>query len=167
MTFCLIVDFQPSESKTSSFVLLKSPSIIIASLGIIVASLIWSILDPTLEPHLREVSGSYCQPSSNPRLCSYKHTVMVSKVCETGCGFPMMIVNLVYLKLGIHRECQPLCWLQFKTLQVHAFYLFLFTVWPWSRVNWSSVLSHVCILCHILTYLGLGCWQMCKHFIFL
>lgn len=47
-------NFQPSESKISSYVLLKSPSIIIASFGIVVASLIWSILDPTLEPHLRE-----------------------------------------------------------------------------------------------------------------
>lgn len=62
------VAFQQSESKTSSFVLMKSPSIIVASLGIIVASLIWSILDPTLEPHLREVSMS-----TEPQ--SYHYTV--------------------------------------------------------------------------------------------
>ncbi|XP_062591163.1 MFS-type transporter SLC18B1-like [Saccostrea cucullata] len=46
--------FEQSESSTSSLTLLKSPSIIVASLAIIVASFIWSILDPTLEPHLRE-----------------------------------------------------------------------------------------------------------------
>ncbi|KAK3088776.1 hypothetical protein FSP39_023627 [Pinctada imbricata] len=47
-------DYQQSESNISSMVLFRSPTVIIVSLAIVVAAFIWSILDPTLEPHLRE-----------------------------------------------------------------------------------------------------------------
>ncbi|KAK3578255.1 hypothetical protein CHS0354_011578 [Potamilus streckersoni] len=42
------------EEDVSTWALLKTPSSIIASLAILVSAAIWSILDPTLEPHLRQ-----------------------------------------------------------------------------------------------------------------
>ncbi|KAL3889785.1 hypothetical protein ACJMK2_002113 [Sinanodonta woodiana] len=42
------------EEDVSTWALLKTPSSIVASLAILVSAAIWSILDPTLEPHLRQ-----------------------------------------------------------------------------------------------------------------
>jgi MFS family permease len=47
------MDPEPSESMWK---LVRVPPIFVLSLVIIVASNTWSFLDPTLEPHLREVS---------------------------------------------------------------------------------------------------------------
>lgn len=45
------------EKKTGSLLeLIQVPSVIMISLVVVVISNIWGFLDPTLEPHLREVS---------------------------------------------------------------------------------------------------------------
>lgn len=45
------------EKKTGSLLdLIKVPSVIMISLVIVIISNTWGFLDPTLEPHLREVS---------------------------------------------------------------------------------------------------------------
>jgi hypothetical protein len=47
------------EKKTGSLLeLMQVPSVIMISLVVVVISNIWGFLDPTLEPHLREVSIS-------------------------------------------------------------------------------------------------------------
>jgi hypothetical protein len=47
------------EKKSGSLLeLMQVPSVVMISLVIVVISNIWGFLDPTLEPHLREVSIS-------------------------------------------------------------------------------------------------------------
>ncbi|KAL5013247.1 hypothetical protein ScPMuIL_007517 [Solemya velum] len=47
-------ELKPSTNKVSFLLLLKLPMTFITSLDIVVVAVVWAILDPTLEPHLRE-----------------------------------------------------------------------------------------------------------------
>lgn len=52
------IESQPSNTTDGSFrAIIKIPQILIVCAIIVVVSITWSFLDPTLEPHLRKVNN--------------------------------------------------------------------------------------------------------------
>ncbi|XP_026680170.1 uncharacterized protein LOC113467894 [Diaphorina citri] len=54
----LISGSQNVHQTTSLFKLLKIPSVLLIAITVVIASNVWAFLDPTLEPHLRDLNLS-------------------------------------------------------------------------------------------------------------
>lgn len=51
-----IVDFDSvTNKKTTVFKLIKVPAVFVTGMVVVIISSTWAFLDPTLEPHLRQV----------------------------------------------------------------------------------------------------------------
>lgn len=54
----MVLDFVVGRKEDSSVMaLVKVPAVIMTGLVVVVVSSVWSFLDPTLEPHLRQVNA--------------------------------------------------------------------------------------------------------------
>lgn len=51
----MFVDFDVTSKNTTVFKLIKVPAVCITGMVVVIVSSTWSFLDPTLEPHLRQV----------------------------------------------------------------------------------------------------------------
>lgn len=51
----VFVDFDVTSKNTTVFKLIKVPAVCITGMVVVIVSSTWSFLDPTLEPHLRQV----------------------------------------------------------------------------------------------------------------
>ena len=73
LAFCMFVLESNSgeEPETSIFQLLRVPSILVTCISIVIGTMVWSVLDPTLQPHLTAVFSFFYSFIFDLPVCSF------------------------------------------------------------------------------------------------